>query len=51
MSEAIWWYVRVYDPKSETYTHLSRFAETVEEVQAEIEDEGYWIFVSAEPEE
>lgn len=55
MSEGRWWCVKVYHAKSQTYTTLSRFAVSQEEIEsdleAEYEDENDWVFVSATPED
>ena len=47
----MWWSVKVYDAESGTTTTLNRFASCIEEIQEDLEEDGYWMFVSAEPEE
>ena len=41
-----WWEIKVYDPKSESYTTLNRFG-VLDDLIQELNDEGYWQFVSA----
>ena len=45
-----WWQVKVYDAESSSFTKLSKFGE-LDNIIAELQEEGLWEFVSAEPEE
>lgn len=53
-SEPIWWKVKVFHEKSSSYTHISRYANNLDEIrqslEEEYEDANSWVFVSAEPE-
>jgi hypothetical protein len=44
-----WWVIKVYDPKSKSRTTLNRFG-VLDEIIQELNDEGYWQFVSAREE-
>ena len=47
--EEIWWVVKVFDPESHTTTTIGRFG-LIEDIKSELEADGLWQFVSAEPE-
>ena len=47
--EKIWWVVKVFDKESHTTTTIGRFG-LIENIKSELETEGLWQFVSAEPE-
>lgn len=39
--EGCWWQVKVYDPESESYTHLSKFADSAEEAEDDVDPEDW----------
>ncbi len=43
----VWWSVKVFDPESNTYTYLDKHAESVEDIEKELKEDGLWVFVSA----
>ena len=47
----MWWIVKVYDAESGTTTTLNRYATCVEEIEEDLAEDGYWIFVNAVPED
>ncbi len=45
--EQVWWRVKVFDPESKTCTYLDKLAESVEDIEKELKEDGLWVFVSA----
>jgi hypothetical protein len=45
----IWWNVKVFDEETKTTTTLSKCGDLLDIIK-ELNDEGLWVFVSAQPE-
>ena len=43
-----WWHVTVFDPVSHSTTTLGMMADDVEEIKHTLEEDGLWVYVSAQ---
>lgn len=50
MPEKIWWCVKVYDKDTGTTTTLSKCAVDEDDIYEQLQEDGWWEFVSATPE-